>query len=56
VVSANFAHGYPYVTNVRGHMVPVPAGAFAWIARHPRRADLGGGLYLYEIGAGGPAR
>ncbi|HXO30052.1 MAG TPA: glycosyltransferase family 39 protein [Thermoanaerobaculia bacterium] len=52
VVSANFAHGYPYVTNVRGHMVPVPAGAFSWIARHPRRADLGGGLYLYEIGAG----
>jgi hypothetical protein len=52
VVSANFAHGYPYVTNVRGHMVPVPAGAFSWIARYPRRADLGGGLYLYEIGAG----
>jgi len=52
VVSANFAHGYPYVTNVRGHMVPVPAGAFSWIARHPRRADLGGGLYLYEIGVG----
>jgi hypothetical protein len=52
VVSANFAHGYPYVTNLRGHMVSVPAGAFSWIARHPRRADLGGGLYLYEIGAG----
>jgi hypothetical protein len=50
VVSANFAHGYPYVTNVRGHLVPIPAGAYAWIARHPRRADLGGGLYLYEIG------
>jgi Dolichyl-phosphate-mannose-protein mannosyltransferase len=56
VVSANFAHGYPYVTNVRGHMVPVPAGAFSWIGRYPRRADLGGGLYFYEIGAGGPAR
>jgi len=52
VVSANFVHGYPYVTNVRGHMVPIPGGAFAWIARHPRRADLGGGLYLYEIGGG----
>lgn len=52
VVSANFAHGYPYVTNVRGHMVPVPAGAFSWISRNPRRADLGGGLYLYEIGGG----
>jgi hypothetical protein len=56
VVSANFAHGYPYVTNVRGHMVPIPAGAFSWIARHPRRADLGGGLYLYEIGAGAAPR
>jgi hypothetical protein len=53
VVSANFVHGYPYVTNVKGHMVPVPAGAFAWIARHPRRADLGGGLYLYDVGGGG---
>jgi hypothetical protein len=49
VVSANFAHGYPYVTAANGHMVPVPANAFAWIANHPRRADLGGGLYLYEI-------
>ena len=55
VVSANFVHGYPYVTNVRGRMVPIPAGAFAWIARYPRSADLGGGLYLYEIGAGGAA-
>lgn len=54
VVSANFVHGYPYVTNANGHMVPIPAGAFAWIARHPRRADLGGGLYLYEIGGAAP--
>lgn len=51
VVSANFAHGYPYVTNVNGHIVSVPAGAFSWIQNHPRRADIGGGLYLYEIGA-----
>jgi hypothetical protein len=56
VVSANFAHGYPYVTTARGHMVPIPAGAFTWIQHHPRRADLGGGLYLYEIRPGGPAR
>ncbi len=54
VVSANFVHGYPYVTNVRGRMVPVPPGAFAWIASHPHRADLGGGLYLYDIGAEPP--
>jgi hypothetical protein len=51
VVSANFVHGYPYVTNVRGRMVPIPPNAFAWIDRYPRRADLGGGLFLYEIGA-----
>jgi dolichyl-phosphate-mannose-protein mannosyltransferase len=56
VASANFAHGYPYVTNVNGHMVPVAAGAFSWIARYSRRADLGGGLYLYEIGAGAVPR
>jgi hypothetical protein len=53
VVSANFVHGYPYVTAAGGRMVPVPSGAFAWIERYPRLADLGGGLYLYEIGAGG---
>jgi hypothetical protein len=51
VVSANFVHGYPYVTNVRGRIVPIPPNAFAWIDRYPRRADLGGGLFLYEIGA-----
>jgi hypothetical protein len=51
VVSANFVHGYPYVTAVNGHMVPVPEDTFIWVATHPRRADLGGGLYLYEIGA-----
>jgi len=56
VVSANFAHGYPYVTAARGHMVPIPAGAFTWIQNHPRRADLGGGLFLYDIRPGGPAR
>jgi hypothetical protein len=56
VVSANFAHGYPYVTATNGRMLPIPANAFAWIATHPRRADLGGGLYLYEIGASAPAR
>jgi hypothetical protein len=56
VVSANFVHGYPYVTAANGHMVPITANAFAWIAAHPRRADLGGGLYLYEIGASAPAR
>jgi hypothetical protein len=37
-------------------MAPVPAGAFSWIARYLRRVDLGGGLYLYEIGAGAAPR
>lgn len=54
VVSANFLHGYPYVTAARGHMVPIPAGAFTWLQSHPRRADLGGGLYLYDVGPGAP--
>jgi hypothetical protein len=49
-VSANFAHGYPYVTFAGGRMVPVPPDAFSWIGRFPRRADLGGGIFLYEIG------
>jgi hypothetical protein len=49
-VSANFLHGYGYMTNVSGRMVPVPAGAFTWIARYPRVADLGGGLFVYRIG------
>jgi hypothetical protein len=49
-VSANFLHGYGYLTNAGGRMVPVPAGAFTWIARYPRVADLGGGLFVYRIG------
>jgi len=53
-VSANFLHGYPYVTYAGGRMVPVPAGAFAWIAGHRRVADLGGGIYLYRTGASPP--
>ena len=49
-VSANFLHGYPYVTYAHGRMVPVPPDAFTWIAAYPRVADLGGGIYLYRIG------
>ena len=49
-VSANFLHGYGYMTFAGGRMVPVPAGAFTWIARYPRVADLGGGMYVYKIG------
>lgn len=49
-VSANFLHGYGYATFAFGRMVPVPAGAFTWIARYPRVADLGGGMFVYKIG------
>jgi hypothetical protein len=48
-VSANFLHGYPYATYANGRIVPVPPGAFTWIGRHPRVADLGGGIFVYRI-------
>jgi hypothetical protein len=48
-VSANFLHGYPYATYANGRIVPIPPGAFAWIGRHPRVADLGGGIFVYRI-------
>ncbi|HSF39284.1 MAG TPA: glycosyltransferase family 39 protein [Thermoanaerobaculia bacterium] len=53
-VSANFLHGYPYMTYAEGRMAPVPPEAFAWIARHPRVEDLGGGIFLYRIGPPAP--
>ncbi len=49
-ISANFLHGYPYATYANGRILPVPPNAFRWIARHPRAADLGGGMFLYELG------
>lgn len=48
-ISANFLHGYPYATYLAGRIQPIPAGAFSWIARYPRRADLGGGIYIYDV-------
>src|SRR5215210_3704752 len=48
-VSANFLHGYPYATYAEGRIVPVPPGAFAWIGRFPRVADLGGGMFVYNV-------
>lgn len=48
-VSANFLHGYPYATYANGQIVPIPPGAFTWIDRHPRVADLGGGIFVYRI-------
>jgi hypothetical protein len=47
-VSANFAHGYPYATFAEGRMVAIAPGAFAWVERCPRLADLGGGIHLYR--------
>jgi 4-amino-4-deoxy-L-arabinose transferase-like glycosyltransferase len=48
-VSANFLHGYPYATYAGGRIVPVPPGAFTWIGRFPRVADLGGGIFVYDV-------
>jgi hypothetical protein len=48
-VSANFLHGYPYATYAGGRIVPVPPGAFTWIGRFPRVADLGGGIFVYRV-------
>ena len=56
VISANFLHGYAYATYAQGRMMPVPAGAFTWIARSPRVEDLGGGMYVYQLGGEGGAR
>ncbi|HXJ78254.1 MAG TPA: glycosyltransferase family 39 protein [Candidatus Methylomirabilis sp.] len=50
-VSANFLHGYPYATYAGGHMVAVPAGAFTWLAKARRVADLGGGMLVYQVAA-----
>jgi hypothetical protein len=49
-VSANFLHGYPYATYANGRIVPIPPGAFTWIDRQSRVADLGGGIFVYRIG------
>jgi hypothetical protein len=48
-ISANFLHGYPYATYYAGRILPIPAGAFTWIARYPRKADLGGGISIYDV-------
>ncbi len=48
-VSANFLHGYAYATYAAGRIVPVPAGAFTWLARCRRVADLGGGIFVYDV-------
>jgi hypothetical protein len=51
-VSANFLHGYPYVTNRAGRMLPIPPDAFTWLAGRRRIANLGGGMFIYEGAAG----
>ncbi len=47
-VSANFLHGYPYATYANGHILPIPPGAFRWLGRSPRVAELGGGIFVYQ--------
>lgn len=48
-VSVNFLHGYAYATYAGGRIVPVPAGAYTWLAGQRRVADLGGGIFLYDV-------
>ena len=55
-VSANFLHGYPYATYAGGRIVPVPPGAFTWLGRFPRVADLGGGIFVYDVSSRSSAR
>ena len=47
-ISANFLHGYPYATYANGHILPIPPGAFRWVGRSPRVAELGGGIFVYR--------
>ncbi|MEA2691286.1 MAG: hypothetical protein QOJ16_673, partial [Acidobacteriota bacterium] len=49
-VSANFLHGYPYATYANGRILPIPPGAFRWVGRSPRVAELGGGIFVYRVG------
>jgi 4-amino-4-deoxy-L-arabinose transferase-like glycosyltransferase len=49
-VSANFLHGYPYATYANGRILPIPPGAFTWVGRSPRVAELGGGIFVYRAG------
>jgi hypothetical protein len=53
-VSANFLHGYPYATYAEGRILPIPPGAFAWIRRFPRVADLGGGIFVFRLEGSAP--
>ncbi len=48
-VSANFLHGYPYVTYANGRMLPVPPGAFQWIETQQEVEYLGGGIFIYRV-------
>ncbi|HEX3553443.1 MAG TPA: glycosyltransferase family 39 protein [Thermoanaerobaculia bacterium] len=50
-VSANFLHGYPYVTYAGGRMVPVRPEAFQWLEKYPEMEYLGGGVFLVQVKA-----
>jgi len=41
---------YPYATYANGHILPIPPGAFRWVGRSPRVAELGGGIFVYGVG------
>jgi hypothetical protein len=45
-VSANFLHGYAYLTYAGGRMVPVRPDAFRWLEKYPEIEYLGGGMFV----------
>jgi hypothetical protein len=51
-VSANFLHGYAYLTYAGGRMVPVKPDAFRWLEKYPEFEYLGGGMFIVRVPAG----
>ncbi|MFY9821395.1 MAG: glycosyltransferase family 39 protein [Thermoanaerobaculia bacterium] len=49
-VSANFLHGYGYMTFAGGRMVPVPPDEFRWLEKYPEIEYLGGGMFVVRAG------
>lgn len=48
-VSANFLHGYAYLTYAGGRMVPVKPDAFRWLEKVPEIEYLGGGIFVVRV-------
>lgn len=52
-VSANFLHGYAYLTYANSRMMPVRPDAFRWLEKYPQIESLGGGIFIVR---GAPGR